>query len=285
MFKTKKRLEDKTINKDVIQALINEADVVLIGAAAGMSVPAGINYFDTDFFSTHFKALTKKGLSYQYQLVGGGGNLTPEEGFAMVVRTYETQYRDLPAGQNYFDLKALLENKKHFVITTNVDSQFYKAGFEKGNVYTPQGAYHLLQCPIPCHDEVYPIAEFYDMIMDGFDEATFTVKSSHIPKCPKCGEPMRMNVRGGMFYVDRPYRDGRIAYERFIEESIGKKLLLLELGVGYNTPGIIRYPFEKMAELHPDALLIRLNLENPELENPENPNAYGFSVDLGTIFQ
>ena len=158
----------------------------------------------------------------------------------------------------YKRLFELVKDKDYFVITTNVDHQFQKAGFDKKRLFYTQGDYGLFQCSEPCHAQTYDNeTQVKDMIE--FQE-DMKIPSDLIPKCPKCGKPMTMNLRSDdKFVEDEGWHKAAERYDDFLQSHKGQHILFLELGVGYNTPVIIKYPFWKMTAQNPKATYACLN--------------------------
>ncbi|MBR1556037.1 MAG: Sir2 silent information regulator family NAD-dependent deacetylase, partial [Oscillospiraceae bacterium] len=158
----------------------------------------------------------------------------------------------------YKILYEIMKDKNYFVITTNVDHQFQKAGFDKNRLFYTQGDYGLFQCSEPCHQATYDNEEIVKDMLE-FQE-NMKIPSGLIPKCPVCGKPMTMNLRSDDTFVeDTGWHKAAGRYRHFLEENQGKHILFLELGVGQNTPVIIKYPFWKMTEQNPDAVYACLN--------------------------
>lgn len=162
------------------------------------------------------------------------------------------------ATETYKKLFELVKNKNYFIITTNVDRQFIKSGFEKEKVFEIQGALSKIQCSRACHNKLY---DDTDMILSMLKENNdIKIPSKLVPKCPVCGENMDVNLRKDEYFVEDDYWDKhQKSYDKFISKNKNKKILFLELGAGFNTPGIIRYPFETFTYEFSNAFLIRVN--------------------------
>ena len=235
---------------------IDNADAVIIGAGAGLSTAAGFTYSGLRF-EQYFADFVDK---YHFRDMYSGGFYpfdTLEEYWAYWSRyIYINRYMDAPFDV-YDKLLSLICDKDYFVITTNVDHCFQKAGFDKKRLYYTQGDYGLLQCSKPCHEHTYDNEKLITkmLISQGISPEHFFVDNSVrmnistdlIPHCPKCGKPMSMNLRADSTFVqdDGWYRASE-RYELFLRRHRNVNTLLLELGVGYNTPGIIKYPFWQM---------------------------------------
>lgn len=159
----------------------------------------------------------------------------------------------------YDDLLKLVRDKDYFVITTNVDHQFQAAGFDKKRLFYTQGDYGLFQCSESCRQETFDNRETVRQMVER--QRDMRVPSDLAPRCPHCGRPMTMNLRcDDRFVEDEGWHRAAERYESFLRTRQGQKLLFLELGVGYNTPVIIKYPFWWMTAANPRATYACLNL-------------------------
>ena len=233
------------------------ADAVVVGAGAGLSAAAGFTYSGERFRENFSDFAAKNGFHDMYS----GGFYpypTPEESWAYWSRyIFLNRYQDAPKPV-YDTLLALLRGKDYFVITTNVDHCFQKAGFDKKRLFYTQGDYGLFQCSEPCCQETWDneavIREMVDRQKD------MRVPTELIPVCPHCGKPLTMNLRSDdKFVEDEGWHAAAERYENFLRTRKGQKTLFLELGVGYNTPGIIKYPFWQMTYENPNALYVCIN--------------------------
>jgi NAD-dependent SIR2 family protein deacetylase len=236
---------------------IQTADRIIIGAGAGLSTAAGFTYSGERFerFFSDFEA------KYGFHDMYSGGFFpfeTPEEMWAYWSRyIWCNRYMDIDNG-TYKALFELMKDKDYFVITTNVDHQFQKAGFDKARLFYTQGDYGLFQCSEPCHDQTYD-NEVIIKDMIEFQE-DMKIPADMIPKCPKCGKPLTMNLRSDdKFVEDEGWHRAAERYNDFLQAHEGQHILFLELGVGYNTPVIIKYPFWKMTAQNLNAVYACLN--------------------------
>ena len=246
---------------DTLQRLkqeIRTADAILIGAGAGLSTSAGFTYTGKRFTDTFADFISKYGFRDMYS--GGFYPFeTLEEHWAYWSRyIYINRYQDAPK-DTYADLLALVQGKDYFVLTTNVDHCFQKAGFDKHRLFYTQGDYGLWQCSRPCHDKTYDNeAVIRKMVAEQKD---MRVPSELVPRCPVCGAPMSMNLRADSTFVeDEGWHQAAARYQDFVRRHEGMRVLYLELGVGMNTPGIIKYPFWKMVYQNPKATYACVNL-------------------------
>lgn len=245
---------------DNIQRLkeeVQSADAILIGAGAGLSTAAGLTY-SGERFLRYFS-----GFHEQYGItdIYSGGFYpfdTLEEYWAWWSRHIYYNRYEPKVGKPYLELLELVRGKDYFVLTTNVDHQFQRAGFDKARLFYTQGDYGLWQCSKPCHTQTYDNeAQVRAMIAQQKD---MRIPTQLIPHCPKCGAPMTMNLRSDETFVqDQGWYDAARRYEDFLRRHDGQHILLLELGVGGNTPGIIKYPFLQMAAKSPNAIYACVN--------------------------
>ncbi len=238
---------------------LNGAEAIVIGAGAGLSTAAGFTY-GGERFRRYFTDFADK---YGFRDMYSGGFYpysTLEEFWAYWSRYIYINRYDQPAGKPYEDLLALVRGKNYFVLTTNVDHRFQVAGFDKARLFYTQGDYGLFQCSVPCHNKTYDNeAQIRAMLKAQKD---MRIPSELVPRCPVCGEPMAMNLRSDDTFVeDEGWHAASRRYEAFLRENAGKKVLFLELGVGMNTPGIIKYPFWQMTYRNKNARYACINLE------------------------
>lgn len=237
---------------------IQTADAILIGAGAGLSTSAGFTYTGKRFTETFADFISKYGFRDMYS--GGFYPFeTLEEHWAYWSRyIYINRYQDAPK-DTYADLLALVQGKDYFVLTTNVDHCFQKAGLDKHRLFYTQGDYGLWQCSGSCHDKTYDNeAVIRKMVAEQKD---MRVPSELVPRCPVCGAPMSMNLRADSTFVeDEGWHQAAARYQDFVRRHEGMRVLYLELGVGMNTPGIIKYPFWKMVYQNPKATYACVNL-------------------------
>ncbi|MDY3078983.1 MAG: Sir2 silent information regulator family NAD-dependent deacetylase [Oscillospiraceae bacterium] len=223
---------------------LDKADAVVIGAGAGLSTSAGFVYTG-ERFKRYFSDFEAK---YGFHDMYSGGFYpypTPEEHWAYWSRyIYYNRYVDIP-GEAYYDLLELVKDKDYFVITTNVDHCFQKTGFDKERLFYTQGDYGLLQCSEPCCNETFENEDMIWKMLAG--QKNMRVPTELLPVCPHCGKPLTMNLRSDDSFVeDTGWHSAAERYEKFLRTRSGKRILLLELGVGFNTPVIIKYPFWKL---------------------------------------
>ena len=236
---------------------IKTADAIVIGAGAGLSTAAGFTY-NGERFEKYFSDFIEK---YNVRDMYSGGFYpfeSLEEHWAYWSRyIYINRYMDVDNGV-YKRLFELVKDKDYFVLTTNVDHQFQKAGFDKHRLFYTQGDYGLFQCSEPCCQETYDNEECVKDMLE-FQE-DMRIPTELVPRCPKCGKPMTMNLRSDNTFVqdDGWYRSAE-RYEEFLRRHENLHILFLELGIGYNTPAIIKYPFWHMTVENPKAVYACVN--------------------------
>lgn len=244
--------------------LIEEADVVVVGAGAGLSAAAGLTYSGERFENNFKEYIEKYGLTDMYSSGFYPFESSEEKWAYWSKHVYLNRYSDNGL-KLYKDLYDIIKDKEYFVITTNVDSQFEKVGFDKNKIFEVQGNYGEFQCSVPCHDEVYNNKEQVLKMLE--QQKDLKIPSELIPHCPVCGEEMMMHLRiDGRFVEDAHWHKQSDVYYEFLNKNQNKNIVLLELGVGFNTPTIIRFPFERLNKMLPKAALIRMNQEQYEAE-------------------
>ena len=265
-----------------LRAALEEADSVVIGAGAGLSTSAGFTY-SGERFEKYFSDFGEK---YGFKDMYSGGfypYTTPEEMWAYWSRyIYINRYMAIPKPV-YEELLGLVKDKDYFVITTNVDHCFQKAGFDKKRLFYTQGDYGLFQCSEPCKNVTY---DNRDMILGMYEKQSgMRIPSELIPKCPNCGKPLTMNLRSDdKFVEDEGWHEAAKRYGEFNETHKGK-VLYLELGVGYNTPVIIKYPFWQRTYDNPEATYACINFSDAECPEQIKDRAILIEGDIGEVLE
>ena len=255
--KTMKFTADYFDNIRRLKQKIVTADAIVIGAGAGLSTAAGFTYSGERFEKYFSDFIQKYGFSDMYS----GGFFpfeSPEEHWAYWSRyIYINRYMDVDNG-TYKTLLSLVKDKDYFVLTTNVDHQFQKAGFDKHRLFYTQGDYGLFQCLEHCCQKTFDNEEFIRRMYN--EQKNMRVPFELIPKCPECGKPMTMNLRADdKFVQDEGWYKARERYADFLRRHEGMHMLFLELGVGFNTPVIIKYPFWQITAKNPNAVYACIN--------------------------
>ena len=287
-------LQDKI---QILQQRIKEADAVVIGAGAGLSTAAGFTY-SGERFDRYFSDFAEK---YHFSDMYSGGFYnydTLEEYWGYWSRyIYVNRYMDAPTDL-YDRLFALVKDKDYFVLTTNVDHCFQKAGFDKSRLFYTQGDYGLFQCSKPCHRGTYDNEETVKkmVVSQGYHieegkltvpegtQIRRTVPTELVPRCPKCGRPMSMNLRADNTFVqDAGWDAASKRYQKFMEDHRGQNVVFLELGVGYNTPGIIKYNFWQYAYNWRNAFYVCINKGDAYVPKEIENKSVGIDADLAEV--
>ena len=266
-----------------LKAALRDCDAVVIGAGSGLSTAAGFTYTG-ERFEKYFSDFAAK---YGIQDMYSGGFYpfpTMEEFWAYWSRyIYINRYMDAPKPV-YDDLLKLVQDKDYFVITTNVDHCFQKAGFDKRRLFYTQGDYGLFQCSEPCCQETFDNeAVIREMVTR---QADMKVPTELLPTCPHCGKPMTMNLRcDDTFVEDDGWHRAAERYENFLRTRTGGKILFLEFGVGYNTPIIIKYPFWQMTAKNPNATYVCINQGQAVCPQEIEQRSICMNAAIGQILQ
>lgn len=236
---------------------IKECEAIIIGAGSGLSSAAGLTYSGERFNKYFSDFINKYHLTDMYS-AGFYPYESLEEYWAYWSRhIYYNRYIDAPK-DTYQKLLQLVKDKDYFVLTTNVDHQFQKAGFDKKRLFYSQGDYGLWQCSKPCHQKTYDNKEIVEKML--LQQKDLKIPSSLIPYCPKCGAFMTMNLRCDQTFVqDEGWYQGQFRYNDFINKHRDLKIIYLELGVGQNTPVIIKYPFWNYTNSNKKATYVCIN--------------------------
>lgn len=275
--------QDAPYNEQIKSAvkLIKDASIILIGAGAGASASAGLTYSGTRFTDNFDEFIKKYGTMYMTDMYTAGFYPFPSQeakwGYWSKLSMIN---RFLPqALPLYKQIYELVKKKDYFVLTTNVDHQFQKAGFNSNRIFATQGDYGNIQCEKGCHQKIYDAEKiFYQMNQARKD---CLIPSYMVPKCPVCGGNMTMHLRCDRYFVeDEKWHDAARRYADFLEKIEDERGVLLELGVGFNTPTIIRFPFEKMVRENSNLSLIRLNLNEAVVPESFGNRAVGINADL-----
>jgi len=279
-----------------LKQVLSEAETIVIGAGSGLSTSAGFTYSGERFEKYFSDFAVKYGFHDMYS-----GGFTPfeslEEHWAYWSRYIMiNRYMD-PPKPVYKDLFSLVKDKDYFVITTNVDHCFQKVGFDKNRLFYTQGDYGLFQCSEPCHEETYDNEKQIRAMWEFRDE--MKVPTELVPRCPVCGKPMSMNLRADhTFVTDKGWHKASKQYEKFLQtrniigpqgqqehQADSGKVLFLELGVGGNTPGIIKYPFWQMTEKNPNAAYACINFGEAVVPPKIEKQSICINDDIGEVLK
>lgn len=263
-----------------LKTLINEADAIVVGAGAGLSTAAGHTYSGPRFRSVFADFEDKYGFHDCY----AGGFYpysTSEEFWAFWSRNIMLNRYSGPT-ELYKQLLNALEGKDFFVITTNVDHQFQLAGFPKEKLYYTQGDYGLLQCSKPCCQKTYDNEDLIKRMVE--QQQDMRVPSDLLPKCPHCGAPMTTNLRADdKFVQDEGWYAAANRYYDYLQSCEGKKVLYLELGVGFNTPGIIKYDFWRRTYANENATYACVNMGEAYAPQEIEDSSLCINADLAQV--
>lgn len=256
-IQTTKSTENISDNIEKLKEKIRTADAVVIGAGAGLSTSAGFTY-SGERFEKYFSDFRQK---YGFEDMYSGGFYpyqTLDEYWAYWSRyIFVNRYQDAPK-PIYENLLKLVAEKDYFVITTNVDHCFQKAGFDKKRLFYTQGDYGLFQCSEPCCRETFDNEAIVLEMLNR--QKDMKIPTELLPVCPHCGKPLTMNLRSDdKFVEDEGWYRAAERYQNFLRTRADGKILFLELGVGYNTPVIIKYPFWQMTAKNPNATYACVN--------------------------
>ena len=266
-----------------LKAALEESDAVVIGAGAGLSTSAGFAY-DGERFRKYFADFEA---AYGFHDMYSGGfypYATPEEYWGYWSRyILINRYTDAPKPV-YENLLRLVQDKDYFVITTNVDHCFQKAGFDKKRLFYTQGDYGLFQCSEPCCQETWNNEAIIRQMVA--EQQNRKIPSGLVPHCPRCGKPLTMNLRADdRFVEDEGWHAAAGRYADFLRTREGQRLLFLELGVGYNTPVIIKYPFWQMTAKNPRATYACINRGEAAYPGELAARAICINGDIGEMLQ
>ena len=268
---------------DRLKAVLDNAEAVIIGAGAGLSTSAGFAYSGKRFHE-NFQDFEEK---YDFHDMYTGGFYpysTPEEHWAYWSRYILINRYQNPPKPVYDELYDLVKEKDYFVITTNVDHCFQKAGFDKERLFYTQGDYGLFQCSVPCHDKTYDNEDSIRRMVA--EQTNMKIPSALLPRCPLCGKPMTMNLRADdKFVQDNGWYAACERYEHFIDQHKNKRIVCLELGVGGNTPAIIKYPFWRFTNQNPKATYVCINFGEAICPPQIEKRSICINEDIGEVIR
>lgn len=264
-----------------LRQALDDVDAVIVGAGAGMSTAAGLTY-SGERFDEHFADFRDAfGITDMYS---GGFYPFPdvETLWAWWSRHIYFNRYDVEPGRPYLDLLKLVKDKDYFVITTNVDHQFQLAGFDKHRLFYTQGDYGLFQCSGSCSQVTYDNEGAVRAMME--QQKGMRIPSELVPTCPKCGRPMTTNLRvDGRFVEDKGWHAAATRYDEFCRRHAGMHVLYLELGVGMNTPVIIKYPFWNAVDKNPKAIYACVSLGEACAPKAVNKRSILIDGDIGMV--
>lgn len=259
LWKTKKKWEVPIWESQLKRAKeqLAKASAVVIGAGSGLSAAAGLTYSGERFQRLFPDFIQRYGMKDMYS-AGFYPFQTQEEKWAYWSRQIYWNRYDTGACDVYWDLLDLVKEKEYFVLTTNVDHQFQIAGFAESRIFATQGDYGLFQCAKACHSMLYDNEKVVREMLQQQNDCKIPAKL--IPKCPVCGGDMEVHLRcDSNFVEDAAWYAAQKRYRVFLEKHAGERILFWELGVGMNTPVIIKYPFWHMTNQNPKAFYLCMN--------------------------
>ena len=265
-------------------ALIKEAEFILIGAGAGASAAAGLTYSGERFTGNFSEFIEKYGSMYMTDMYAAGFYPFPTQEAKWGYWSKHSMINRFlpPAMPLYKQLYEIVKEKEYFVLTTNVDHQFQKAGFQTERIFATQGDYGNIQCEKGCHPKIYDAEDLFRQMDQARHDCL--LPSEMVPKCPVCGGNMTMHLRCDQYFVEDEHWHGAAGrYYDFLKKMEQKKGVLLELGVGFNTPTIIRFPFEKMVRENRNLSLIRLNMDEAVVPESFGNRAVGIGGDMAKV--
>ncbi len=252
--------DDYAVKIKKLKDVLAGCDAVVIGAGAGLSTAAGLLYSGERFERLFADFIEKYHFTDMYTAAFYQHETLREHWGYWCRHIYHNRYH-AQLNNVYPELLSLVRDKDYFVITTNVDHLFRLNGFEKQRIFYTQGDYGLFQCSVPCHKKTYDNEKIVHEMVE--KEVNLQIPQELVPYCPVCKEPMVVNVRkDGTFVEDEGWNKAADRYERFIRKHRGKNVVYLELGVGYNTPSIIKYPFWQMTYQNKNATYVCVNADD-----------------------
>lgn len=266
-----------------VKELLNNADAVVIGAGAGISTAAGVNYGEY-MFKENFPELYKKYGFTNFYTSSFYKFLCEEERWSYWAKHINYLCLSMGKTQVYQNLKKLVKDKDYFVITTNADKQFIKNDFDENKIFEVQGTLTKIQCSKGCHNKLYDDTKMIKEMLK--KDKDCKVPSDLVPYCPKCGEKMELNLRKDNYFVEDEYwYKKQDLYEKFINKYKNKNILFLELGVGFNTPSIIRFPFEEFTFKFSNANLVRINMNFADVPNEIGVKSITICDDIAKVLK
>ena len=274
-------MNDKDMKFNEIAEKIKEADGILIGASNGLSITEGLHLFaDNEAFENLFGDLKRK-YGLQCILHGMGARWPSEEekwGFwSRLIHHYCGKYKETPV---MADLKRIVGEKDYFIITSNGECHFEMCGFDPEKIYEIEGNWLTMQCASRCHDTVYPSFELTEKMAAA--EQDGRIPSDMVPRCPVCGGPMQIHMEGDRNFI--PDMASKSRMEAFLQKYHGKKLVILELGIGWRNQ-LIKAPLMRLAAQEPEAAYITVNLGEIYIPDEIREKSYGLDGDLAAILR
>ena len=271
---------------------IKQADYILIGAGAGLSAAAGLSFADEKLFRERYPYWAERGRHSEYHMFSFRDWTIEQQWAYMADHIHRVRY-ETPPLPLYQTLKTILEeklsNKEYMILTSNVDRQFARNHFPVEKVFEYQGNYDNLCCTNQCSPEVWPFRPVMEPMIASTNAKTASISAELIPHCPYCGAPLRLAFR------DYPSYDAeKAAYQQWLRQSEQGMLCIIEIGVGFNSPGVIRVPFERITQERDAVKFFRITVDYPDSEEeiayPEIPKpiadkSCSINADAGLVIQ
>jgi len=267
-----------------LAGLIEEAEYVLIGAGAGLSADAGYDYLESVKFLKRYPYLKDIGVHCRYHSIGFVWPTKSMEWAFYARQLEEDLYGPPPHPEPYVQLRRLTDHANRWVFTSNADDLFSRLGFDPERTWTVQGTFANLQCQRPCCEEVWDSRPYIERLLPCVDLKTGELKDrSAVPVCPHCGGDMILNVRGGSWFVEKPYKRQRAAFNEWLKRAAAGRLVVIEIGAGFNTPSVIRWPCEVITARHHNAHLIRINPHHPKTQFSVGERATSIAMRASSV--
>lgn len=271
---------------DRVRFLLEQADHVLIGTGAGMSVDAGFDYTSEAQFVRRYPVMASRGPKTRYHMFGYPWSSPAAQWGHIARHLEELRFSPPPDASPYERLRDLTRGKDRFVLTSNADDLFERTGFDAQRIWTRQGSYSRLQCLAACRDSstwlsepwVRAAAPKVDLRTEELTDAAL------VPRCPSCGGEAMMNVRGGDWFIESPYEPQGERFAEWLKGAQRGRLLVLDVGTGFNTPAVIRWPAERIVARHRDAHLVRVNKHHPDVPVELGSRALGLAESGASLW-
>jgi NAD-dependent SIR2 family protein deacetylase len=266
--------------------ILDNAEKIVCGVGAGLTSSGGINYMDTEHLKTFYPQYYNLGFKNIFDVMSMFWKLTEDNVlnyWAFWAHHINHVRFETSVMKPYQDLYALLKGKDYFICSTNVDGQLKKAGFKDNKIFAPQGDYAYLQCKTPCNNNIFYNKRIIQNILENM-EGSYSIQKDDIPYCSNCEDYLIPNLRSDNLFVEKPYLKNYNKYMNYLNDAKNQDTIFLELGVGFNTPIIIRYPFENMVSKYPNCTLIRVNL-NDIMSLHDQGNTIILQEDLAKVLK
>ena len=266
-----------------LRGWIEGSDRILVGAGAGLSAAAGMMGTGTRYEEAFPDFIAKYHDPSMYA-AGFREYSCPEEKWAYWSRAIMMDRYEFEDNGTYAALRDLLKNRDYFVLTTNVDHCFQRFGLDKTRLFYTQGDYGLWQCARPCCRETFDNESAVRRMYA--EQRDMRIPSELVPRCPRCGGPVTMNLRvDDRFVQDERWYRAAESYAGFAERAMDRRTLYLELGVGYNTPGIIKFPFQSMAHDNPDGRYAAVSIGSADVPSFLRDRGIGIDADIRSVLE